>query len=71
MTHKKKDHKKHKHEHNHHHTNEIVKLEKSPKLSDFSIFNNVTVNAPVKQAQEKEDGLSSCFKAMFQCCKPK
>ena len=49
--------------HKHHH-------EHKPKPSQVSIFNKVTVNAPVEQKSQvrdesKEDGCTSCFKALF------
>lgn len=82
MTHKHHKNAHHHHEHhvkekNHHHhdkEHEIghpTRIERSPKVRDFSIFNQVTVNAPVRQDQDKEDGISSCFKALFQCCRPR
>ena len=47
-----------------------VGLNRSHRVHDISIFNNVTVNAPVKQesettAEKKEDGCTSCFKSLF------
>ncbi len=62
------DHKKKNKEHSHHHKEHHHEDEKP---SGISIFNRVTVNAPVEQTSantsdsKKEDGCTGCFKALF------
>lgn len=45
-----------------------------PKVSQYSIFNQLTVNVPVSHQEiktEKTDSVADCFKNLFSCLRPK
>lgn len=67
--HSNKNHHDNHKRHSVNHDSMPAQLSRTAKVHDISIFNNITVNAPVKQDQEtnekKTDGCTSCFKSIF------